>query len=781
MTVERPTTSSQASFNVGYYGLAQIFNATLAMILIGFLARTLGRTGFGEFSFAFVVASIGAIIADFGLGPWLTRASAREPAASGLLLSRVLRIRLPLLILSSILLLGVMALYLHSAERLLVLSLMMVYVAGLGYAMIYESLLMGRGEVRAVSSSLLAGKFLELLLVGTVLLTRPDTGAAGASLAMAVACVARVLYVRSLARRSVGQGDHSPLQGTAFPIAGVMAGAFPFAAGLILWTVYSKVDVLLLERLVAPDQLGIYTAAYRVLEALFLIPRSIVGVHFPIYAEAWTHRRLDMTHLAAPMRLLLVGSGAAAVVLIAAPGDVLRFLFGPDFSIGMDTMRILGLALVPLFLNQFQAMYLGATDRQSDWLRNLGVVLVVNVLLNLTLIPRLGIQGAAIATLSSEMLLLTMFLIGHGRELMAAFDAGWVLRAGIAVLTPGVALLGLHTAVPIRFVVAGAVFIAAAVLLRLIHPRELANFGRRVTGRPLPVNHAGGMPEVPCGRGIASATAPELSVVMLTFNSEQTLEESLSSASFAGERLIIDSGSSDATLDIARRCGARILERPMVDGWAAQRNFGHAAARGSWVLALDSDEILGPDVIEAISRVVSAPPGPGVPTAWSIRVLNYFLGRPLRHGGLDRDDHVRLVRRDAGQWAGDVHEQLRVSGTVGHLPGEVKHLTGISLEQRLVKCARYAHMRSRQWRAEGRRPSAVRTVWEPLRLLIGRLIIRGGWRDGLHGVVWWWLQATELLGAHFLLMAQDLNPQDVAPKISDSSLVTKDPESHVRT
>jgi len=66
MTGERPTTSSQASFNVGYYGLAQILNATLAMLLIGFLTRTLGRTGFGEFSFAFVVASIGVLSVDPG-------------------------------------------------------------------------------------------------------------------------------------------------------------------------------------------------------------------------------------------------------------------------------------------------------------------------------------------------------------------------------------------------------------------------------------------------------------------------------------------------------------------------------------------------------------------------------------------------------------------------------------------------------------------------------------------------------------------------------------------
>jgi len=781
MTGGRSTPSSQASFNVGYYGLAQVFNATLAMVLIGFLTRTLGRTGFGEFSFAFVVASIGALVADFGLGPWLTRAAAREPAASGLLLSRVLRLRLPLLVVSSALLLGVMALYLHSTERLLVLSLMMVYVAGLGYAMIYESLLMGRGEVRAVSSSLLVGKALELLLVGSILLARPDTGATGASLAMALACMVRVLYVRSMARRIVGPGDHPLPHGTAFPISGVMAGAFPFAAGLILWTVYSKVDVLLLERLVAPDQLGIYTAAYRVLEALFLIPRSVVGVHFPIYAEAWANRRLDMTHLAAPMRLLLVGSGAASVVLVAAPGDVLRFLFGPEFRIGVDTMRILGLALVPLFLNQFHAMYLGATDRQPEWLRNLGVVLIVNVLLNLALIPRLGIQGAALATLGSEIVLLTMFLVGHGRELMGAFDPGWVLRAMLAVLVPGIALFGLHAAPPIRFLFAGASFLAAVIILRLIHPRELAAFGRGVASRPLPVSHNGGRLEKTRVPDIASAVATDLSVVMLTFNSEQTLEESLSSASFAGEILVVDSGSTDATLAIARRFGARILERSMADGWAAQRNFGHAAAGGSWVLALDSDEILGPEVVEAIKGIVSAPPVAGVPAGWSIRVLNYFLGQPLRHGGLDRDDHVRLVRRDAGHWVGDVHEQLEVTGTVGHLPGEVKHLTGISLEQRLVKSARYARMRSRQWHAEGKRPSAFRTVWEPLRLLIGRLVIRSGWRDGLHGVVWWWLQATELLGAHFLLMTQDLNPPDPAPKISTIQPVTKDPETHVRT
>jgi O-antigen/teichoic acid export membrane protein len=769
----RMSPGSSAGMRVGWYGLAQVANAALAMVLLGILARSLGSAGFGEFSFAFVVASLGALLADFGLGPWLTRSAAREPGAAGVLLSRVLRVRLPLVAATWVVVLGAMSLYPGGADRLPVIAAMLAYVTGLGYAMMYESLLMSRGDVRGVGASLLLGKVLELALVAVLVTVRPGAGAAAAAGAMALACALRVAFVRGLARAAIA-GDASPAGPSGGqPWRAIVSGATPFAVGLVLWTVYSKVDVMMLERFVPADQLGLYTAAYRVLEALFLIPRSVVGVHFPIYAEAWARRDLDRAAASAPLKLLLLGAMAAATLVITAPADILLMLFGPAFTGAAPAMRILGLALVALFVNQFQSMYLGATDRQHVWLRRLAVAILVNVTANLVLIPTIGIRGAATATLLSESFLLVIFVVAARRELFQGIDAGWLARALLAVGALAGLLVANDAPPLVRFALAGLAFVTAALALRLVDPRTHRRKPDVVAGAPAPA-----AAEPPPAPGPATV---DLSVVVLTYQSARTLDATLRSVAFAGEILVIDSGSTDDTLAIARRHGARIIPRAMTDGWAAQRNFGQARAAGRWILALDSDEVPDETLAAALRRVTSAAAGPGDHAGYTIRMLNYFLGRPMRHGGLDRDDHLRLVRRGAGRWEGAVHESLDVAGTVGHLPGLAHHMTGVTFEQRLAKAGTYARKRAEVWRAAGRKPSVARAVWEPLRFLAGRLIIRGGWRDGLTGFVWWWLQATELLGAHLILAVEPLYRPEAAPKIAAASDSSFEPETHVGT
>jgi glycosyltransferase involved in cell wall biosynthesis len=238
--------------------------------------------------------------------------------------------------------------------------------------------------------------------------------------------------------------------------------------------------------------------------------------------------------------------------------------------------------------------------------------------------------------------------------------------------------------------------------------------------------------------------------VIPTQNNENTLPAALASVAFADEIIVLDSGSVDRTRDIALGAGARIVERPYrSDG--DQRNAGWAEATGAWVLALDSDEALDPVLAEAVRGVVSRDPGAGEPVAYALRFRCYFLGFPLDHGGLDRDEHVRLGRRDRTRWEPTLHSRALVDGPVGRLPGVVDHFTATELPGRLRKLAAYAADRAERMRAAGVRPSAARALWNPLRFFLGRVVIRGGWRDGLPGAVWWWLQSTEILLAHLLL------------------------------
>lgn len=241
-----------------------------------------------------------------------------------------------------------------------------------------------------------------------------------------------------------------------------------------------------------------------------------------------------------------------------------------------------------------------------------------------------------------------------------------------------------------------------------------------------------------------------LSVVIPAQNSERTLPAALASVAFADEIIVLDSGSADRTREMALGAGARVVERRYrSDG--DQRNAGWAEATGAWVLALDSDEALDPVLAEAVRGVVSKDPAGGGPVAYALRFRTYFLGFPLDHGGLDRDEHVRLGSRERTRWESALHSRMLVDGPIGRLPGVVHHFTGTELSVRLHKLAAYAADRAEQMRAAGVRPSMSRALWQAGRFLLGRLVIRGGWRDGLPGAVWWWLQSTEILLAHLLL------------------------------
>ena len=160
-----------------------------------------------------------------------------------------------------------------------------------------------------------------------------------------------------------------------------------------------------------------------------------------------------------------------------------------------------------------------------------------------------------------------------------------------------------------------------------------------------------------------------LSVVLITFNEEANIARTLQSVAplvqqGRGEIIVVDSGSTDRTLEIAQSLGARVFSEEW-KGFAAQKNSALAKASGEWVLSLDADEELSNELAEDIEQVLadSAPgaPQPRSAVAYWIPRRNYFLGRWTRHGGFWPDPKVRLFRKCAGQFEDRaVHEDVKV-------------------------------------------------------------------------------------------------------------------------
>jgi O-antigen/teichoic acid export membrane protein len=467
----------RAAFDVGIYGIAQVTSAGLALLLLALLGRTLGRAGFGEFSYAFVIALLGSLLADFGTGPWLTRATAQDPAAAPARLSDALALRAKTTLLAWVLTLGLAWWHVRDAGRLLEVALLLVYMTLNGYVALFESLLMGRGRTGWVSLSTGGGKLLELLGVGLYLLmARSASTVAGVAMAFAAASACRLIVLVSVTRLVHGREKREARTDTAPVLPGlaqpVWRQALPFAAGALLWTTYNRVDVLILERFVTRSDLGLYTASYRVLEALLLVPRSLVGVLYPIVARAWAEGALYGEILARPARLLFLVSVGAAGGLAALAPDVMRFLFGEPFRAGAPALFVLALALVPLFLNQLLGAVLGAVHRQGRWLAATCGALVVNVTANFVLIPRLGFAGAAWATLLSESCLLVALIAMIVPSFGGFLSIGWMMRALAAAAAMAWLVAWLPGMLWMRIAAGIASYAVLVLVLRLLSPRD---------------------------------------------------------------------------------------------------------------------------------------------------------------------------------------------------------------------------------------------------------------------------------------------------------------------
>jgi hypothetical protein len=205
----------------------------------------------------------------------------------------------------------------------------------------------------------------------------------------------------------------------------------------------------------------------------------------------------------------------------------------------------------------------------------------------------------------------------------------------------------------------------------------------------------------------------------------------LSAQQVADEVLVADSGSTDGTLQIARGLGCRVIEREY--GTSGDfKNWAIPQATNAWVLVLDADERVSPELATEIRSALAKPQHDGY---W-IHRRNHFLGHPIGFGPWKNDRCLRLFRRDLGRYVGPTdHAEVELStGTVGQLSARMIHYTCTSYAQYLPKLARYADVQSRVWHEAGRRTHLGHLLLRfPLRFLQG-YVWRLGFLDGLAGL-----------------------------------------------
>lgn len=223
-----------------------------------------------------------------------------------------------------------------------------------------------------------------------------------------------------------------------------------------------------------------------------------------------------------------------------------------------------------------------------------------------------------------------------------------------------------------------------------------------------------------------------VSAVIIAGNEEQMLPGCLATLGFADEIVVVvDRGSTDRTATIAQRAGARVLRRKF-DTFAKQKNFGIKNAQNDWVLVVDADERITPELGTQIKRAVREDRYDG----YQLTRINVLFGKELRHGGW-KESLLRLIRKKSAVYRGAVHEHFDVTGLrIGRLKGEFWHLSHRNLPDTLKKTIQYGDLWAAQMVSAKHPPVRSKALLAAPAKTLWRHLGKGrGYRDGIEGTV----------------------------------------------
>jgi glycosyltransferase involved in cell wall biosynthesis len=224
---------------------------------------------------------------------------------------------------------------------------------------------------------------------------------------------------------------------------------------------------------------------------------------------------------------------------------------------------------------------------------------------------------------------------------------------------------------------------------------------------------------------------PSLSCLVVAKDESHNLAGCLASARWADQRVVIvDARSRDATLEIAKR-DADVVAIRGFDDFAGQRNAALALATGDWVLSIDADERVTPELAAEIRRVISDPTSSY--RGYRVPIESVILGRQFAYSGTQHDQPVRLFQRDSGRWTGLVHETVQLNGPAGTLASALGHHTLANIGVFLDKLDRYTTLEAAGLAGSRRRFRTRDIALRPLWTFFKLYVVKQGFRDGLEG------------------------------------------------
>lgn len=222
-----------------------------------------------------------------------------------------------------------------------------------------------------------------------------------------------------------------------------------------------------------------------------------------------------------------------------------------------------------------------------------------------------------------------------------------------------------------------------------------------------------------------------ISVTVITKNEETSIARCLQSVSWVDEVIVVDSGSTDRTVEIARELGATVSVNADWPGFGPQKNRALNLATGDWILSLDADEWVTPELGEEMRETISGNPDFD---AYRLPRSSSFCGRFMRHSGWWPDYVVRLFRRGTARFSDDiVHERTLVDGAVGTLRNPLRHETYVDLDDMQEKFNHYSSLGAQALHARGARGGLGKAILHGLSAFLRTYLLRRGFLDGREG------------------------------------------------
>lgn len=223
----------------------------------------------------------------------------------------------------------------------------------------------------------------------------------------------------------------------------------------------------------------------------------------------------------------------------------------------------------------------------------------------------------------------------------------------------------------------------------------------------------------------------KISLVIITYNEEANIERCIRSVPFADDVVVLDSGSTDRTTEIARKLGARVRVEPW-RGYHKQKVRATAMAFHDWVLSLDADEALSPEAAKELQELIG---GELTADAYSFPRISYHLGKWIKHGGWYPDRQIRFFNKNSAEWTdSNVHEHIKANKVV-KLKSDMQHFVFSEMSDHVNTINEYSSLRAKDFVEAGKSFSLFKLLFKPFFKFLEVYVFKMGFLDGVPGLI----------------------------------------------